>query len=433
MKRLSSDTLSLLALSLLTVSMNVFTSPAALAREGFGFAKKSVEMTRTIPPSTNAGARRVHLVVESDRGADSDDARSLERYLSEYILSGFGTLAEGARPEVTIGVAIDRLESHETWETYTEYERHQTGTKQEWNAKKQKYESKPVYSSVAVQKQRKVLDAALTGTFDISAKNRDVASGRIDEIFRETYGEYSTAPAPSAVEDDLLKRAAKKIAAQLVPTQDRVAVLVPRGSFESLIPLAESGAWDRYLAAVEAMSPKKSQKDEAFRQYALAVAKEALAYANEDRGEALDLLRGAQSHYDTAVALNPGEELFRKGYTSLLSANDIGAPNSRAAESLARFEAWSGTGSSVRVASTAPVAGPSSGKGTTSLKSATAGMKNQTVIDLAKAGLADENIILAIDAATSTSFDVSPEGLIALSKGGVSKRVIAHMQKKEHR
>ena len=57
-------------------------------------------------------------------------------------------------------------------------------------------------------------------------------------------------------------------------------------------------------------------------------------------------------------------------------------------------------------------------------------MRNQTVIDLAKAGLSDENIILAINAASKTQFDVSPEALIALSKSGVSKSVIAHMQKK---
>ena len=41
-----------------------------------------------------------------------------------------------------------------------------------------------------------------------------------------------------------------------------------------------------------------------------------------------------------------------------------------------------------------------------------------------------ENIIMAIDAAESTEFDTSPEALIALSKAGVSKNVIARMQKR---
>jgi hypothetical protein len=256
-------------------------------------------------------------------------------------------------------------------------------------------------------------------------KNKDIASGSLDESFRETYGDYDSAPAPTSIEDDMLKRAARKIAAQIVPTQERVAVLIPRASFEPLIPLAEGGSWDRYLAAVEAMPAKKNPKDEAFRHYALAVAKEAIAYGKE-RSEALELLRAAQSHYETAAALNPGEELFRKGYTSLLATNAIGSPLTRASESVAKFEAWSGTGTAVRVASTSAVP-------VSSAKPASGGMKNQTVVDLAKAGLSDENIILAIDGAAQTEFDVTPAGLIALSKSGVSKTVIAHMQKKSKR
>jgi len=411
---------------LLAVTLFLGIALFAEAREGFGFKKKAVDVMRTIPPATNAGARRVAVRVDSERGANEDDARTLARYLTEHIVNGGGTVAE-SKPEVELNVAVDRLDSHETWETYTEYERQQTGTKREWNESKKKYEDKPVYSNVAVQKQRKVITASLSGTWDIAAKNKDVANGSLDDDFRREYGDYDNAPAPSEIEDDILRKAARQIAAQLVPTQERTAILVPRASFEPLIPLAESGAWHRYLAAVEAMPAKKNPKDEAFRHYALAIAKEAIAYGKDDRREALDLLRAAQSHYESAASLNPDEELFRKGYTSLLSTSNIGSPLARMTDSVARYDAWSGAGTTTRVASTQPVA--SQPARPAPVKAAT-GMRNQTVIDLAKAGLSDENIILAIDAATQTQFDVSPEGLIALSKGGVSKTVIAHMQKK---
>jgi hypothetical protein len=413
-----------LALSILLAALPLF------AREGFGFKKKAVDMVRTIPPSTNAGARRVKVTVTSDRDDARDDAQTLSRLITEAILGGAGTLAEGARAEVEIDVSLDRLESHESWETETTYVQQQTGTKQKWNEKKKKMETEPIYSSVPVQKQVKVMTGNLTGSFEIASKNGDVASGSIDRDFRRKYGDYDTAPAPTEIEDDLMKQAANAIVAYLVPTRDRVSVLVPRASFEALIPLAESGEWQKYLAAVEAVPPRKGPQDEAYRQYALAIAKEALAYETEDRKETLELLRAATSHYEVAVATNPGEELFRKGYTSLLSASDIGAPADRAKASLAKFETWvtgSGSAPAIRVASTAPVA-PAS-------KSAVAkqGMRNQTVVDLAKAGLSDENIILAIDAANATAFDVTPDGLIALAQGGVSKAVIAHMQKKSRR
>jgi len=415
----------------------VIAAVPAFGREGFGFSKKAVDMVRTIPPKTNAGARRVKLSVRADRRDAEDDARTLERYVSDAILAGQGTVAEGGRPEVEINVSLDRLDSAETWNTETEYVRQQTGTKQKWNDKKQKMETEPVYSNVPVQKQYKVLSANLDGSFDISAKNADVASGSIDRVFKQKYGDGDSSPAPSEVEDNLLRAAANEIAAEIVATQDRVRVLLPRASFESLIPLAESGDWERYLAAVEAVPPRKSAKDEAYRQYALGVAKEALGYARQDRNEALDLLRAASSHYEIAIATNTSEELFRKGYTSLLASGDIGTPATRLGESVKKFEAWTSAGggsSAVRVASVGkPSAGPVSSSQASTSSPAKQGMRNQTVIDLAKAGLSDENIIMAIDAAEATQFDVAPNALIELAKGGVSKGVIAHMQKKARR
>lgn len=409
---------------LIAVLLAAAVAMPALAREGFGFAKKSVRMTRTIPPSTNAGARRVKVNVTSDRSDARDDAQTLNRYIGDAILAGAGTLAESGRPEVTIDVALDRVESHESYDTETEYVRQQTGTKRKWNEKKQKYEDEAIYSNVPVQKSYKVLTASVSGAFDIAARNDDVASGSLDQQFREKYGDGEDSRAPSEVEDDLLRRAANAIVAHLVPTQETVSVLLPRSTFEKFIPLAESGSWDRYLAAVEGVPANRNPQDEAYRQYAIGIAKEALAYQLDDRKAALEQLTRARAHLELAISSNGNEELFRKGYTSLLSSGSIGVPTARLNDSVTRYEKWT-SGGSVRVASREPEDEPEPEPA-----SARDGMRNDTVIELAKAGLSDENIKLAIDAAERTSFDVSPNGLIALAKGGVSKGVIAHMQKK---
>lgn len=405
---------------LLAVLLMMGVALPVLAREGFGFRKAAVSMNRTIPPSTNAGARRVKVAIDSDRGDARDDAQTLGRYVSEAILAGGGTLAESGRADVTVNVSLDRVDSHETYDTETEYVRQQTGTKRKWNEKKQKYEDEAVYSNVPVQKSYKVLTASVSGAYDIGLRDDDVASGSIDQQFREKYGDGEDSKAPSEIEDDLLRKAARVIVANLVPTQDRVSVLLPRSTFEPFIPLAESGAWDRYLAAVEGVSANRNLKDEAYRQYAMAVAKEALAYSTDDREDALALLNRARAHLELAISTNGTEELFRKGYESLLSSA-IGPPLARMNDSVARYEKW-----------TAPSAAPARRVEAKPAPAAPAkqGMRNQTVIDLARAGLSDENIILAIDGAERTAFDVSPEGLIALSKGGVSKAVIAHMQKR---
>lgn len=405
--------LALLASGLLVVT-------AAEAREGFGFSKKAALMNRTKPPALNLAARRIVVETASDRSKESEDAKALKRLIEEMILNGRGSLAAGEKPEMTIVVALDRLVAHETWETKTESEYKKIGEKQVWDDKKKKYKSEDVYGNVNVQKTVKVLDASLTGTFDIEdKKGKIIDSGNLSETIKEKFEEGKSAPSPAKVEETLMQRAATAVASRIVPTTDRVSVLLPRGSFESLVPLAEMNAWDRYLAGVEATAPKSDKKQEAFRQYALGVAKEGLGYASDDRGRALELLSAAVKHYETAAISNPGEKLFAQSYTSILSTGTSAAPLSRASASLTAFEAWTAGGGKKTSTSPAAVA-----KGKNSLD-------NTRLIEMAKAGLTDENLILAIDAADTAEFDTTPDGLIALARGGVSRSVIAHMQKRK--
>jgi hypothetical protein len=409
----------------LLAAAGVFAAVPAEAREGFGFTKKAAQMTRTNPPMHNVGARRVKITTTSERGSERDDAATLKRYLEEFILNGAGTIApEKEKGDIRIAVALDRLESNESWETRRESRTEKTGTKQEWNDKKQKYETKDVYGTVYYDVQVKVVNGSLSGSFDIEDKSgKGVDSGSLSESFREKYDEGKNSPPPTKVEDDLLKRVAKQIASRIVPTQDSVFVVMPKGSFEDLIPLAEMNAWDRYLAGVEKVSPKRDAKQDAYREYALGIAKEGLAYASLDPKESVGLLREAVAHYEAAVKGNPREKIFAEAYSSLLSSGRSVAPLSRATASLSAFEQWTG-GAAVASKKTTPSTQVSATQNREVLT-------NQTLIEMAKAGLADENLILAIDSASETQFDTTPNALIALAKGGVSRTVIAHMQKKK--
>lgn len=410
-----------LALYLLAAGLCVSSDIAA--REGFGFTKKAVQMNRTNPPLLTVGARRVKITSTSDRDGIRDDAATLKRYAEEFILTGGGTMAtEKDKGDLRISVALDRLDSHESWETEQKSRTEKTGTKQEWNEKKKKYETKDVYGTVYYTVQVKVIDANLAGTWDLADRSGKILdSGSLSETFREKYSEGKGSPAPSAVEDDLLERAAKKIASRIVPTQDSVTLLVPKGSFEDLIPLAEMNAWDRYLAGVEAVKPLRDPRQEAYRQYALGVAKEGLAHANaiEDTTRAMQLLNEAMVHYETAVKSNPREALFSKAYSSLFSMGNTTASLPRVSASIAAFEKWKGPARPTVSRSGGRAAAPRSV------------MTNETLVEMAKAGLTDENLMLAIDAASDVEFDTSPNALIALAKGGVSRNVIAHMQKKK--
>lgn len=403
-------------LAFLLMGLSVL-APVAYGREGFGFTKKSITMNRTKPPALNTAARRVRVVASSDRRKEGEDAKTLERYAEDVILAGAGTIAE-EKPEATVRLTLDRLDSHETWETKREYEYRKIGEKQEWNSKKNKYETKDVYDNVPVDKNVKVVKAELYGTYDILDRNgKLIDSGDLKEDLNRKYDEGKNSESPTQIEEELLHRAANMVGARIVPTHDRVFVMVPKGSFEPAIPLADGNNWDRYLAAVEAVPENRNRSQEAYRQYALGVAKEGLAYAADDARRATELLREAVSHYKNAVEFNPGETIFTQTYDSIISSR-IPASLPRAEASLAAYEAWT--------------AGKHTG-GTSVAKKSSGTMTNQTLIDMSKAGLADENLILAIDEADAVAFDTSPNALIALSKAGVSKSVIAHMQKRAKR
>src|SRR5689334_24875786 len=77
---------------------------------------------------------------------------------------------------------------------------------------------------------------------------------------------------------------------------------------------------------------------EAYRQYALAVAKEGLAYATSDLPRARALLREAAEHYRTAIRNNPAEKLFSEEHNSIFSS--AGAPLPLVESSVQAYEAW---------------------------------------------------------------------------------------------
>lgn len=405
----------------------LFLLPAALAvpayaREGFGFTKRAVQMSRTRPPGINVTGAKLRVKAASVRSDASSDAESLQKLTADAITAGDSRISESGSPDLDVRLSLQRLDADDTWETKTDYEYKQTGTRDEWNASKNKYERKPVYANVPVTKHIKHLQGAVAGTYEIrDGRGRVLDSGSFDRDFKRKYEGGENAPTREQVMDDLLHDAAWIVAGRIVPTKDRVAIVMPKGSFENFIPLADSGRWDEYLAAVSGVPEMRARDQEAYRQYALGVAKEGAAYSMADRLRASKLLDEALVHYRNAADYNPEESLFREAHTSLFGT-DAGAPLPRIEASAKAYQNWA-TG-------TPPPGRMASSSSTSSTKRSSKTIGNQSVIDMAKAGLSDENIKLAIDAAEQLDFDTTPDGLIALSKAGVSRSVIAYMQKK---
>jgi hypothetical protein len=88
------------------------------AREGFGFIKKAVDMTRTTAPGVNIAGTRFEVIASSDQSRVADDAKTLRRYAEEAILEGDKRLSAAAKPETTVAgcrICSNRMEKAASW------------------------------------------------------------------------------------------------------------------------------------------------------------------------------------------------------------------------------------------------------------------------------------------------------------------------------
>jgi hypothetical protein len=386
----------------------VLSAFAAYGREGFGFTKKAAEFNRTIPPGVSVAGTTVTVALDREHGRATSRSETLRQSVESLVLAGdrkFEAVSEGA--DVRVLIALDRLDSEEISKSKVEdnwvKETDSNGKTRSVNRPRTKY-----YTTV---------HANIDGNYRILDGSHHVLdSGDFDRNYDEDFDQYSS-PNTDRIESNLVDWAANRIAARIVPTHQRTKVILPKGSFEEFIPYAEAGQWDKYLAAVQSVRPLNDRASDAYREFALGIASEAVASQTADPRQALELVRNAAEHYRTASANNPEERIFSERYTSIFGS--ASNPIERAEASVKAYEAWASgptTPQPTMIASSKP--------------SSSKALRNQQIIDMTRAGISDENIILLIDNAKTTEFDTTPDGLITLSKAGVSKHVIAKMQKK---
>lgn len=419
----------------LSAVLSLVLVAAPVAAEGFGFSKRAVKLDRPVPPEVVMLGTSLEVAV-ADHGGYEPAARKLRDALEKKMTSHDGRLQVGQPGDIKVELRVDEVRVDESWKQKTEYESRQVGTKIETDSKGNKKE-KPVYESFPVDVNWKNVSGKLVArTVVLDPQGNEVHSETSEASYGKEFKRGEGAPSRSGLEDTLIEEVASKISGKLVGRIHPVSVLVPRGSFDKLVPIAEAGKWEQYRQQVEAVPAKKKPQDEAFRQYALGVANEGLAYKAESEEASIELLQKAETHYRQAISMNPREELFAKAYSNVWSGGYAHAPVQRVESARADYQklkeqrlALAAGGARLSRPAVAAVAAIARTTGAKSAKKKV--LDNSTVVDMAKAGLSDENIKLAIDSADSTEFDLAPDSLIAMAKAGVSRDVLAHMQRKQ--
>ncbi len=350
------------------------------------------------------------------------------------------------------------------------------GEEKVWDSKKNKYETKDKYAYIDVFDNYKIVNGAQAASYKlIDAAGNSFDSSVFKSHYRQEFKDGISTPGLDTVENVMMTEIAGEVARHLFPTKQQLEVLLPKGSFEDVGKLAQAGQWDQYLKSLENFPLHKKPQDDAYREYAIGVCYEALGYRSEDADKTLEYLERAARQYDTAIESNRDEKFFSEGWRDEMSPRErvrSGVDQYRKYKEFVQSrEEWEkstqralqvkgGTGASVAEAATpvrgalvpgtsvagrsptvaansatmagaaAPLAGNAAGVSVASgpTRGLDQALRNSDIIEMVKAGLSPQNIKLAIDAAEKTEFDLTPRGLIELSKAGVSNDIIAYLQ-----
>ncbi len=228
------------------------------------------------------------------------------------------------------------------------------------------------------------------------------------ELFQKKNEPFQHLPRNDELNQYLVDGIVMEVTKRLVTVDEGIAVPLPRGKLEAASKLGAASRWGAMLEAVERMAEFPKPADEAFRQYAIGIANEALAYQETDRGRSQDLLAKAALAYKKAIQASPDENVFQTAQNRM--ANYVG-PTS----------AVPTAGEEPRAASrgVSPNAPADAG-----------GMTNEDVIKFAREKFSEEFLLETINGAASVDFDLSTDSLVELKRSGVSERVIRGMREK---
>jgi hypothetical protein len=397
---------------------------SAFAGEGFGtFKKRTATLERTTPPAVRIDGTKIAVKAKAQAADRSGMADSLASLLESKLLNADPRLSSASSsPDTLIEVTIVENQGSEHSENRVENRIVENGV--DGKGRKQ-------YKSAQFNVTYKIVKYHLGVAYKVQdvRTHKSLYANTLSLNLGGDYREGVGAPEISALQSQGTESVAHSVALRLTPSTEQIGVLLPRGSLDDIANLAEAKLWNKYLEALESMPPKAKSEDESYRQYALGLSHEALGYGAEDPATALKYLQQASIHYNDALAANPKEKYFSLPYDKLnfsflpgvkSTTETFAAPPERVRTALVKYQ---------RTKELQSDPGSAAAGGSKSLPADKAeAVDNAAVIDMAKAGLGDDLILTSLTSAERTDFDVSPHGLIELSQGKVSKKVIQQMQ-----
>jgi hypothetical protein len=393
--------------------------PAVAGAQGFGALRKTVTIFRSLPPVIDLTGSQIAVRVLGLGGRPSPASELLKAKLIPLIFSN-SSLAEAANnPDRVIEVTITELNSATRVDPQDQSQL-VTGT------------IRAAYRTID-NRTKQSLDAHNLGfdydhRFPAPARQQPAARGRggfIDTLTRinETVDRGRSVlgasperpPTPQELNTKMVDALAIQVAQRVVLTKEPIEVPLPRGRLDRASDLAVAGRWGAMLEELE-QTPPLPAADDAYRLYGIGVANEALACVEESATKQRDLVAAASHNYKSALALRPDDDVMKKAENRI--AQSLGALD--VARTLQN-----------EVSASRPAGGGASRAPGGAARNTATRWDNAAVIELAKAGFKDSELVDAIGGAQEPAFDAStPAGLLELKRAGLSEVVIRAMRQR---
>ncbi len=412
------------------------------AKEGFGMMKKLVTLRRINPPDVLITGTRIQTVGKGQGQQKQDIATQIATQLGSELVQHEASLTlDSQRPQTIVEVTVLNHSFDTKWED-------RPGTRSEPIGKDSK--GKMQYREVHVTLRYQVVSHRFGASYTVQdhGARKTIFADSLNVAYNQEFRDGHDAPTEADLVSQAIQQTVGQIVYKLTPTEEALQILVPKGSFESFINLAEAGLWSRYSETIEALPALPNPLDEAYRQYALGLSYEALGYGADSSATTLRYLEQAAQHYNSALSLNPREDFFSKAYEgSFVSSvgrsslnvlrgaagqapvaagrRQAPAPLQRVQAAMTKYQTLLSQ-NEIRSGQTVQAGAKTLGAAAAAPK----GMTNADVISMIKGGVPEEIVLNAIESAGDCAFDTSPTGLIELSKAKVGKEILKRLQAK---
>ncbi|MGA8810260.1 MAG: hypothetical protein WB973_20505 [Thermoanaerobaculia bacterium] len=404
------------------------------AGEGFGMMKKSVNLIRSLPPQARLVGPRIRIHVSAQKNAENAIAKRMQEELESEVIGNDTTLTlDSKNPTSSIDVTVLRSDYHVT-----------TENRQETRGQERKDSEKKTFIPKFGLGQASVAYKVVKQSFSVTVKAHDVRANKtlladtITKNYKQSFEDGNGAPDENSLEDATSTEVVADIVRRLLPTKESIAILLPRGRLDDAVPYAEAGMWNKYLDALLKLSPAPNPLEEAYHQYAMGVAYEALGYSADDLDTSLKYLEKSAMLYNLAAEANPKEVNFilSSRPSSLLNRTQTTAsrlipfmPKSKSDQKPLILQAPLGRVQAALVQyQKLKEATGSRGKAPSDKTAEASTVTNDSIVDMLRAGLSEEIITTTIDSAPHRSLDVTPRGLIQLSEAKASTTLLQHIQ-----